>query len=87
MSRVRGALRFGVAWTNTPRYLSDMSSLPTPADPVHATGNSPQEIVTLDDRRPWQEFAGIWQDNPDFDVFRDNVAALRREHDEAETRE
>jgi hypothetical protein len=27
---------------------------------------------------PWQAFAGIWQDHPDFDAFRGNIEAYRR---------
>ena len=27
---------------------------------------------------PWQGFAGIWKDHPDFDAFRKNIAAYRR---------
>lgn len=27
---------------------------------------------------PWQAFAGIWKDHPDFDAFLENVAEYRR---------
>ena len=33
---------------------------------------------------PWVEFAGVWKDHPDFDAFRENIAAHRRQIDEAE---
>jgi hypothetical protein len=27
---------------------------------------------------PWQSFAGIWKDHPDFDAFVENIAEYRR---------
>jgi hypothetical protein len=27
---------------------------------------------------PWQEFAGIWKDHPEFETFRADIAAYRR---------
>ncbi len=27
---------------------------------------------------PWQAFAGIWKDHPDFDAFLENIAEYRR---------
>jgi hypothetical protein len=27
---------------------------------------------------PWQAFAGIWHDHPDFDAFLQNIAEYRR---------
>ena len=32
---------------------------------------------------PWQKFAGVWKDHPDFDEFLDNIAAYRRATDAA----
>jgi hypothetical protein len=31
---------------------------------------------------PWLRFAGMWADDPDWDVFQDAMAAERREIDE-----
>ena len=30
---------------------------------------------------PWQAFAGIWKDHPDFDAFLENIAEYRRSVD------
>jgi hypothetical protein len=30
---------------------------------------------------PWQAFAGIWKDHPDFDAFQANIAAYRASQD------
>jgi hypothetical protein len=31
---------------------------------------------------PWQAFAGIWKDHPDFDAFLENIAEYRRSADQ-----
>ena len=54
--------------------------------PERPEGESSKEDAIHENRPPWREFAGIWQDNPDFDAFLQNVAALRRQSDEAEPR-
>jgi hypothetical protein len=30
---------------------------------------------------PWQAFAGVWKDHPDFDAFLENIAEHRRQMD------
>lgn len=46
------------------------------------------EIVQLEvsgpTDNPWKSFAGIWKENPDFDAFRENVAAYRADVNESE---
>lgn len=33
---------------------------------------------------PWQAFAGIWKDHPDFDDYRENIAEYRRSVSQAD---
>jgi hypothetical protein len=32
---------------------------------------------------PWQTFAGVWKDHPDFDAYLENIAEYRRSVDQA----
>ena len=34
---------------------------------------------------PWQAFAGIWKDHPEFDAFRENIAAYRSSVDRSDS--
>jgi hypothetical protein len=35
---------------------------------------------------PWQAFAGMWKDHPEFDAFLENIAEYRRDVDRSERR-
>jgi hypothetical protein len=35
-------------------------------------------LPDLPESNPWQAFAGIWKDHPDFEAFLENIAAYRR---------
>ena len=63
-----------------------MQTNPAKTEPERPKSDSSQEDTARENRPPWREFAGIWQDNPDFDAFLQNVAELRRQSDEAEPR-
>ncbi len=34
---------------------------------------------------PWQAFAGVWKDHPDYDAFLENIAEYRRSVDRSDT--
>lgn len=58
------------------------------------SARSKDELADLGTRKPeeqngskvWTTFAGIWRDNPDFDALLKEMADLRRETDQAETK-
>ena len=51
---------------------------------------SKSEIVTLDidyeSGDPWMKFVGMWEDDPTFDDFLEEISAYRRQVDEDDSR-
>ena len=82
-------LRLSLALLGAPVCFSysAMQHSPTQVNPERPQGDPSRENAACENRVAWREFAAIWQDNPDFDAFLENVASFRRQRDEAEHRD